>query len=995
MPDPPEKRVVSIESLLGIAPCQPGRNAFAEADQAKHRYMQSANAFYALKYPPPPPTHPTLRDSNMTTMSQFMGDGPQSPPLNLGTTPDTTPQPTQRAFVEEYAEQRQHQTSGSTEERVPVFRPTPNLVSDEFGQQPPAKEVKFAEQASQLKSPKKNAFFAIFRRRTESAAAPPPAMADVSKSASNHMHPKAAAVLATNVHTPKRLARSPSKTKAFFRRRTSDASDMLTSLSPLKDGKSSKTAQHDEPPPRSQTSTGHYSATPRKPSLVSPSRHIASAPHSDAGSARNSSRNSTPHLGRSLATMDGHNQIPPTPPSKDTPPDEKAVRNVVDRKMPFLSFKNSTPTKTTGFVTVSEGLSPTKYGSYATRVGAKLVTQPSSHSLRASVVPGAMDRQTFEDVKSRVNGLGLAGMDMPAETHRQSQAAALMYSPSVYSPELGDSNWGRKSFATFERVEEEQGEGEGEEHGDNPCLPSSPLGLQGHKKRHSLATSTAGHLEVPAPQMLKLPSGHSRQDLQVPVNTAKTTESSATIEVAYPELAKDPSIASFMNLDPNTPKDATMLSSIEEVQGLYQNTPITTDGKRVMSSSLFYSPGDSPMPNHPSAQVSPLQPQVYNKHLETLPATVYTPAPKIRKAQNKLSHGHSVENLIDMYNNAYTPTTKLPPRKGSGEQSVYSPYGADSPTLKSEQRKASGDQPLYPFNGSASGFVPPPGISPDIPAQKPKHSNLFDNKPFLPMEGSASGIDREREDRRQSIDIDPKKSPATSAKQHVDGQQTVDNVTRMINERKKHLQDMTDNAQRMNARLEARLSASEGGGIPSDISGPIPTIMYEDDSGVEITNGKRGSPDSKYDSKKKRISTNFARDFYGNSPTSQRKVSPADTEASTIILTPNLPHGGFPRTNGVVTSSTLVGHSIAAQEDFASAPETRSSTSSIKPASASSAGAQAENGEVRELKAMIKQQQDMMQQMMAQMQQMSTSINSRQRTSGSPPDREDSWFNPG
>jgi hypothetical protein len=124
--------------------------------------------------------------------------------------------------------------------------------------------------------------------------------------------------------------------------------------------------------------------------------------------------------------------IPPTPPSKDTPPDEKA-RNVEHTNA--APFSAGTPTPTVTFLGGDDYESPSKNGAYAQLSIPRLVTQPSTHSLRASVVPDAMDPTTFSEMKSRISGLGLEGFSLPSETQRGGGTSSWEYSPSVYSPE--------------------------------------------------------------------------------------------------------------------------------------------------------------------------------------------------------------------------------------------------------------------------------------------------------------------------------------------------------------------------------------------------------------------------------------------------------------------------------------------------------------------------------------------------------------------------------
>lgn len=202
MADPRDSRADAFDNLFGLVPQNPGQNVFAEREVRTHRARLQGNAWYQQQYleerglspetvhpaftepdlisdlskPIPqmshnPSQHPNTRESDITTMSQFIpshdgqGDA-HSPPLNLGTTPDHTPRPTQRALIEDYHEARQHAASGSDEERIPVYEPSPEFTDDEFDVEPAGrmkKTVQISDYSTEYhQAPPKKGFFSRF-----------------------------------------------------------------------------------------------------------------------------------------------------------------------------------------------------------------------------------------------------------------------------------------------------------------------------------------------------------------------------------------------------------------------------------------------------------------------------------------------------------------------------------------------------------------------------------------------------------------------------------------------------------------------------------------------------------------------------------------------------------------------------------------------------------------------------------------------------------------
>lgn len=242
MADPRDSRADAFDNLFGLVPQKPGQNVFAEREVRTHRARLQGNAWYQQQYleerglspetvhpaftepdlisdlskPIPqmshnPSQHQNTRESDITTMSQFIPshDGQadaQSPPLNLGTTPDHTPRPTQRALIEDRHEERQHALSGSDEERTPVFEPSPDLTDDEYDVEPAGrmkKTVQISDYSTEYQAPPKKGFFSRFGAAfSKSKPEPKPdataTTVTTATSSSSRPPPKAQQVLGTS-----------------------------------------------------------------------------------------------------------------------------------------------------------------------------------------------------------------------------------------------------------------------------------------------------------------------------------------------------------------------------------------------------------------------------------------------------------------------------------------------------------------------------------------------------------------------------------------------------------------------------------------------------------------------------------------------------------------------------------------------------------------------------------------------------------------------------
>ncbi|KAK4502879.1 hypothetical protein PRZ48_006305 [Zasmidium cellare] len=1050
--DEGDDRADQADRALGVEHTQPGQNSFAIAAVQRHRYMIQANAFYqqewsaregtppseihpAFRQPdlisnlaqpiprwsPQPPHAPTppppTRESTVTTMSSLQraaakAEREPSEEINLGTTPNQTPRPTQRAFVEERAEQRRHLESGATDERIPVFHPTPKDNSDGFDSAnaihanarnastanardashasanepkhivPPRahtspildkphreSSVKFKDGTDQIpdKTPKKGGFASSFgrffrpssSRRSDVGTTPrPPSPMPSDETPTTRLPPKAKQVLVgSSTPDPKVLGRSPSKKGGFFSRRTSDLKDAMSSSRKSKD----KDRDEDEPrglPPRASTSMGFRADAG---SLSAKSQPMTATPVMQGGSESGGSsqrRGNNMGLSRhhSLSWRDSH--APPTPPSKDTPPDEKIIRHLDKQKSPLTSFTD-TPSRAAGFVSSSTRMSPSRSGSYGQRFTPRLVTAPSMHSIRASVAvdPQGSDPDHLREMNDRIGGLGLEGFNMPSQYQ---QSPSLAYSPSVYSQEWGDNP--RNSFIDIpDRVPEEEGE-------TTPTRPTQQMTMIRHGR--SLSTGT--------------------------LNTAMT---SATCDLVYPELRNDPSIAAFQKYEltpppasnpPSASNTPAMAAAFQDLENALQSTasagsardqrsmtPQTpeprqlsrTEERRAPLANLFglstnsgssqtprsqdSVPGSagsvtsfrlddidfdalssgrkddihrtgalhpahrtltqkihemSPMSNHSSVRVSPLEyRQLVDKGYYLVPAAYHPTAPGnstglrpeftpvvpqdagVARMRQALAAEHESPAARRRPSNIMDSRPNLAPTNAAAETGVRSPRGA-------KRFPRSRDlSPVKESSSSESRPASPTRVASPSRIPRPSHAHQL----------AAPRTEQQQPPNSLGIHEQTSRAPRTSPF----GDDT--SVTRMTNAREEDRRRFTRESQALNASLDRRFARTK-----KTLDGE-----GEGDSGVDIENYKNNTGSRRSDANEhKRLSTHHARQFYlspspaGETPDNSRSGTPNtsatnESEASTLVLTPNLPFS-FPRPPGgaPVSSSQLAGY---------------------------------------------------------------------------------------
>lgn len=639
-PNSPERKLQL--RLEDIPEATPGPNAFAQEAARIDKYRLDTNAFYQQevqkrKVTPPTALHPALRPrsnsdpptpprlSDCTTMSPFVNAGRKpenSPPLKLMPDADWDAEPTQRGYIEEVREQGLHARSSSNDERIPVFVPTPKMNSDAFDRAAKTFDPRRSTQKEAAptvpsevptKTPKKSLLRKL-RLTTNLLGISSPAQSTnevpTEAEATEKMPPKAKAVFGNSPPKSKprvslgsspskiNLPRSPSKRKGLFSRKNTD----LPAINPSTVVLTRRSADIDRGPPTASTviqtpptafsDPTHYSYQGGR--LVSKSKS-----DQDAANKEKEANQCIVARSQSLKYMD--HSVPPTPPAKNTPPDEKARKEAAmkarSNRVPFHDDQTTPSKSPTGVVSTSDRLSPTKFGSYAHREEATIITRPSMYSLHASVVPDLTEANTFEEMKARLDGLGLEGFSMPPENNR-SPNPALNYTPSIYSPQFSP-----RPNSAFAKL--------------SPATP---------------------HEHVKSPKLSTGSSDSSRNGV---------------ISMVYPGLSKDPSINTLS--PPNRANSTAKAQKARQPKILDASVPFHgythsrdhSQSPRHSVDSLIFAHHvdedlrdtsyDSPTSfSHASATPSPLH---------FLPATTYTPVPPPKSSRRLLKPSQSTNAL--------------------------------------------------------------------------------------------------------------------------------------------------------------------------------------------------------------------------------------------------------------------------------------------------------------------------------------------------------------
>ncbi|KAK3617530.1 hypothetical protein LTR56_025225 [Elasticomyces elasticus] len=626
---------------------RPGPNAFAQQAARMERHRFDGNAFYQQEVQkrtitPPSSIHPALREqstsndlreSSITTMSDFINAGKKpSPPLSFMPSNGQFAEPTRRGYIEERREQMIHEASGSDEDRTPVyqtFSPTPKVPSSEFASSKPSgsatprkhrislprRDINLSGETA-LKSPKKT-FFDKLRITKFGGSTPSPSMTTLNSSESFVIEEagipvKAQAVLGTS---PSRLTitRSPSKQKkaSFMSRKAAQVSDLAsTSLS-----MSSRTGStYTQSAPRTgstQVTTPQTAETslsdPTHYSYINGKR-IPSQTLSDRGGYHNQGANKCA-IQRSQSLKYFDPGVPPTPPAKNTPPGQKAQKAVsTSARVPFHQIESTPSNAPAGLVSTSDRVSPTKFGSYGHKETPRLVTKPSIYSLHASVVPSNMEATTFEEMKARIDGLGLEGFNMPHETqYRHQPSPEMVYSPSIYSGE-----WSVRNSVMSSR------HGHRLSLNELPSLAEAPNERESSGHRSKDSSSTSATIDVYYPEYLSDPN---RYDLTTQHKCHIRSHTSPDVRTNIREELQAPSHGRTHARDHSNSPVHSM--AIEE------DNPLDAIKGDKVPVCLFAMPSQENMAGcHDASPTPSYHPSLMPSPLHYLPATTYTPPPK-------------------------------------------------------------------------------------------------------------------------------------------------------------------------------------------------------------------------------------------------------------------------------------------------------------------------------------------------------------------------------
>lgn len=575
-----------------------------------------------------PEVDDAARNSTVTTMSPFIQAGKKaqqnqgksgSPELKLMPEGGESAMPTRRGWIEERDEQAKHAASGGAEdERTPVFHYTPKDQSNEFSKLPtPKKKTRNSEGGAneRPKSPKKG-LLERFRMSNRGNSAPPS-----EPQPEEDVPPKAQAVLGTS---PSRtaLVRSPSnKKKGIFSRKAvlgieTTVNTAAKATSGLRTTKTNNSVATESP----NTAMSSHASSTKTPQTAftdpsntqSQEKRIISQTLSERGAEKHNAEACLVARSQSLNYFD--RKVPPTPPAKNTPPEEKAKKELrsmnghIGRQQGprQLDAEEATPSKrpagvpggyedSPGDIVISKSdrLSPTKYGSYGHRQEAAIKRQPSVRSLEASVVTDPKGVRTFsQSAPPMADGLGITSANFALDNPGNN-----IYSPSIYQ-----SNWQSESVTSS----------------PNP----NPLEGFLSKNRNSP--------ERPNTLVHNNPAQKSN-------STIDSKNSKETIQVCFPDFASDPVLqAHLRQYNPNQSTESFWSNRISIIQddddessdtikpqhGATHSRDHSNSPRYSMDTGIFARPIQRPTNNmspqsfHPSAMPSPL---------EFLPATTYTP----------------------------------------------------------------------------------------------------------------------------------------------------------------------------------------------------------------------------------------------------------------------------------------------------------------------------------------------------------------------------------
>ena len=439
-------------------------------------------------------------------------------------------------------------------------------------------------------SPKKGIFEKFRRTAARTPQAPNPTSSySIARGdgGGEALPPKAKAVLST-IPQKNTLGRSPSKKLGQLARKASDAvflSEMTKARRSLGNELQATSAQRVNFSASVGTNTrnANFSASvgSRTPAreLRPKVKRIASQPQpqlqteQDEGKLADHADITGVLRAQSLQYFDRQN--PPTPPAKNTPPHEKKLKaeqeevdrllaaikersehqaeilNKMTQRKPVVTatptremqqkaeskltsplhhrvFEDDTPTRETFKLIGADGrTSPTKFGTYAHKNLPTIVKAPSIHSMYGACYPDLREEHSHEEVKKRVDGLGLDGLREIPENYYKGNFNV------THSPTIREDDWSINANTSNQASADTL-----HSTGMFQPSPSVPDVLEHVRQLSSPA------LPASAAQARQLSSKIPMPFKVSPSITARTssrTSSKGTIPLFYPGLASDPS----------------------------------------------------------------------------------------------------------------------------------------------------------------------------------------------------------------------------------------------------------------------------------------------------------------------------------------------------------------------------------------------------------------------------------------------------------------------
>jgi hypothetical protein len=732
----------------------PGPNAFALRAAEADAHRLRGNAFYQqatavedmrrqdqemagrLDLTPPTVVHPALRedfrlgDSSPTSnlmanqMAVNAAKSAQTPPLKLIPGEGFQGNPTDRNLIESFHEELEPEESGDETEHH-VFKYTPKLGTSEFSKSvdpitPHKKKggmFNRSKSQEQPTSPKKKMLEKFKLTNTRASQTPPTSAYTVTRgdSGGELLSPKAKAVLSTQPQKPTTLGRSPSKKLGMLARKATEA------VFPSETIKARLSLGNEQ----QATSTGTRKANlPASVGYKTPAREqrqkvprFASQPQRVSRSRRYGDKPADPAdivdvlRASSLQYADG--EIPPTPPAKDTPPDEKlrAARvkaqvisdrimqahkescekqaKTISKMSPVIAatpkremqqkpeskltsplrhknFADDTPTRETYKLIGEDGrTSPTKHGGYARKNLPTIAKAPSFQSMRGDL----HEEHSLEDIKKCADTYGLDGLrDNPENFYKGDPKV-------VHSTSLYEEDWSTKgNVSTLASADTLHTTGM-----FRPS-PSMPDVLEHVRQMPSPAVLASASATQAHQQPLKLPKP-SKGPPFFKARSSSRSSSNGTFPVVYPALALDPS---RMNLlegltvhHGSSPGMAPYFTHTNE--GEETNDPFANESDE----SVLDAPQPSPQAySHPSAEPSPLEylrPDVYVPDvLSTAPRKRTNKARSASPSPHKTLTPSRSRGRIEDYKNKGSPIARDASSSPAKSQTLQLP----SPQLK-------------------------------------------------------------------------------------------------------------------------------------------------------------------------------------------------------------------------------------------------------------------------------------------------------------------------